>query len=147
MIIGNQNYITREQASFTELIENQEAIILDLESLYYYSLNSSASLIWKCLRSGYASSVDAISKVVCETFNVQASSALPAVREFFEQLSEHGLISPAEGAVTGSTQFNLPKSLSNYETPALKLSANVGAQMNLAAGSSSGGPAALGGGG
>ena len=39
--------MTKEQTSFTELLDNVEGIILDLDNLHYYTLNTTGLFVWK----------------------------------------------------------------------------------------------------
>lgn len=147
MIADNQKFITKEQASFTELIEHQESIILDLQSLHYFSLNAAATLIWKHLRSGSATSVEELSQELAAVFEVSPNTAIEDTREFIDELVAHQLIFPCGQEVRGFSSFAMPSigEAGIYDTPYLRTSSNVMQEMNLASGSSSGGGTALGG--
>lgn len=139
MITGDQKLITKEQSSFTELIEHQESIILDLENLHYYSLNAAATLLWKHLRSGQATTIDTLSQKLTEAFDLSASVAKTDTRQFVEELLSNQLLAPTENEVAGYTNFVMPAAsqLSSYEAPCLKTS-NAVMDMSLATGSSTG---------
>ncbi len=139
MITGDQKLITKEQSSFTELIEHHESIILDLENLHYYSLNAAATLLWKYLRSGQATTVDELSQKLTEAFNLSASDATTDARQFVEELLTNQLIAATENEIAGYSTFVMPSAgqLPTYEAPCLKTS-NAVMDMSLATGSSTG---------
>lgn len=116
--------VTKEQASFTELLDNQEGIILDLENLHYYTLNAAAIFLWKQLRSGSANSAESLTTALAAAFNINADLAELDTRAFLDELDGNGLVFYSDYGVTVSnkalaaTQGELPA----YEPPQLKLS-------------------------
>jgi hypothetical protein len=147
MITGKQRFVTKEQASFTELIDHQEAILLDLENLHYYSLNAAATLLWKHLRAGTATSIEELNHQLASAFGLSATSTELDTRQFVEELLQNHLLALMEEKVSGQALFALPTGdeLPAYEPPAVK-TANAVMEMNLAGSSSMGGSSALGGG-
>lgn len=137
--MGNQRFITREQASFTELLEHQESIILDLANLHYYSLNAAATLLWKHLRSASANSIPELSANLALAFNLSREKAELDTRSFIDELLQNQLITPTDEKVTGRSVFTMPApgDLPEYESPGVKTS-NAVMEMNLASGSSAG---------
>lgn len=116
--------VTKEQASFTELLDNKEGIILDLENLHYYTLNAAAVYLWKQLRSGSANTVESLAAALAGSFNINADLAELDAREFLAELNSNGLIFHSDFGVTVSnlslaeTSGELPA----YEPPQLTLS-------------------------
>lgn len=147
MITGKQQFVTKEQASFTELIDHQESIILDLESLHYYSLNAAATLLWKHLRSGSATSIEELTEKLATAFAITAETAELDTRQFIDELIQDHLISETSETVVGRTAFAFPTpgDLPVYEAPCVKSSNSV-MELNLAGGASTGASGALGGG-
>lgn len=147
MITSNQRYVTKEQASFTELIDHQESILLDLESLHYYSLNAAATLLWKHLRAGSATSLTELGQQMAAAFQLTPATAERDTRQFLTELLHHQLIAGTEEQVARKSSFAFPTTdeLPGYEPPAVKTS-NAVLEMNLAGTSSMGGSSALGGG-
>lgn len=145
MITSKQHYKTKEQASFTELIDHQESVLLDLESLHYYSLNAAATLLWKHLRAGSANSATELSHRLATAFQLAPTTAEADTQQFIDELLHHQLIAVTDEPVTGLSTFVFPTTneLSAYEPPAVKTSSAV-LEMNLASGSSTGGSGALG---
>src|SRR5215510_2590576 len=116
--------VTKEQASFTELLDNQEGIILDLENLHYYTLNAAAVFLWKQMRSGSASTAEALSAALAKAFNINADLAELDTRAFLDELEGNALIFHSEFGVTVANKALAPASgeLPTYEPPQLKLS-------------------------
>jgi hypothetical protein len=121
---GRKQVVTKEEASFTELIDHQEAIILDLENLHYYSLNGTASFLWKQLRTGAARTGEALSAAQAAAFGISAEQAELDVRTYLDELEQYGLISysPLEAEEPARLAASSTASLPAYEPPQLKLS-------------------------
>jgi hypothetical protein len=114
--------VTKEQASFTELLDNQEGIILDLENLHYYTLNGAAIFLWKQLRAGAATTVEQLSQALTSAFNINKDLAELDTRAFLNELESNGLISyaSARGPVYG--KLVVAGALPAYQPPQLQLS-------------------------
>lgn len=147
MITGKQKFVTKEQASFTELIDHQESIILDLENLHYYSLNAAATLLWKHLRSGSATTIEQLTGKLATAFSISLATAELDTRKFVEGLIQDHLLLETDETVVGRTTFSfpLPQELPAYEPPCVKSSNSV-MELNLAGGASTAAAGALGGG-
>lgn len=123
MHTGNQTIRTKAQASFTELLDDREAIILDLENLHYYTLNAAAILLWKRLRSGAVQTAAELSKVLAEAFGLALPQAEHDTQLWLTEMTRNGLLSySAEPAPAASSGRVLPANLPPYEAPQLKLS-------------------------
>jgi hypothetical protein len=116
--------VTKEQASFTELLDNKEGIILDLENLHYYTLNAAAVYLWKQLRSGSANTVESLAAALAGSFNINADLAQLDTREFLAELNSNGLVFHSDFGVTVSNLSLAETSgeLPSYEPPQLTLS-------------------------
>jgi hypothetical protein len=116
--------VTKEQASFTELLENEEGIILDLQSLRYYTLNAAAIYLWKQIRTGSAVAFDELTASLAASFRISAEEAEADVRSYLSALESQGLIwysegpAPAYGMELDPAVGGLPE----YEPPQLQLS-------------------------
>ena len=145
MQTSSPKIVTKEQASFTELLDNQEGIILDLENLHYYTLNAAAVFLWKQMRSGSANTVESLSAALATAFNINADLAELDSRAFLDELEGNALVFQSEFEVTvinkalAATNGELP----GYEPPQLKLSNSL-TQVTLS-GSSTIAVAAIGG--
>ncbi|MGE0883364.1 MAG: PqqD family protein [Blastocatellales bacterium] len=137
--------VTKEQASFTELLDNQEGIILDLENLHYYTLNAAAVFLWKQMRSGSANTAESLTAALAKAFNINTDLAELDTRAFLDELEGNSLVFESESDVTVAnkalalTTGELPA----YEPPQLKLSNSL-TQVTLS-GSSTIATAAIGG--
>ena len=121
-------YVTKAQASFTELLDQREAIILDLDNLHYYTLNATAIFLWKQLRQRAAQTISETGAVLARqfaaAFKISAEQAERDVTGFLAELRGNGLI------VAGRTETAQPSvaptfdlaAWPTYETPQLRLS-------------------------
>ncbi|MGE0127731.1 MAG: PqqD family protein [Blastocatellales bacterium] len=116
--------VTKEQASFTELLDDREGIILDLENLHYYTLNAAAVFLWKQMRSGAAITVESLSGALSSAFKMNADLAELDTRAFLDELEGNGLISYTEfeGANHCKSLAFTNGELPAYEPPQLQLS-------------------------
>ena len=116
-------YVTKAQASFTELLDQREAIILDLDNLHYYTLNATAIFLWKHLRTCAAQTAAALAQAFAAAFQINDAQAELDVLAFLDELRGNGLIAPgqSESAQPNSVLAIDRASLPSYETPQLKL--------------------------
>ena|SRR2546421_411158 len=123
MNTGSYKFVTKEQTSFTELFEHQEAIILDLENLHYYTLNAAASFLWKQLRTGTAQTAEELGAALSSAFRINVELAELDTRAFLDELARYGLISHAAlGAKVLRTANVTIGPLPGYQPPELKVS-------------------------
>src|SRR5262245_32214203 len=116
--------VTKEQASFTELLDNEEGIILDLENLHYYTLNAAAVFLWKRMRTGSANTVEELATALATGFRINADLAELDVRVYLDELEANGLIWHSEIAAPfyGRELDSAAGCLPTYEPPQLQLS-------------------------
>lgn len=116
--------VTKEQASFTELLDDREGIILDLENLHYYTLNAAAVFLWKQMRSGAANDVEALSCALSGAFKINVDLAELDTHAFLDELEGNGLISYSEfeAAIQSRPLAAANGELPDYEPPQLQLS-------------------------
>lgn len=116
--------VTKEQTSFTELLDNVEGIILDLDNLHYYTLNPTGLYVWKQLRSGGCQTREALCDSISGAFGVRPSDIVVEVDRFLEELEGNGLVyragSDQPAAVIKTIEAD--SALPSYEAPRLKLS-------------------------
>lgn len=77
----------------TELNE-EEAVLLSLETQQYYSLNETGRRIWALLSDGY--DAPAIAESLTKEWDVPRDKALEYVRSFLSELNEQGLVEAVE---------------------------------------------------
>jgi hypothetical protein len=124
--------VTKEQASFTELLDNEEGIILDLENLHYYTLNAAAVFLWKQMRTASANTVEELSAMLAAGFRINSDLAELDVRAFLDELVANGLVwySDQSVPVYGREMDSAAGGLPSYEPPQLQLSNSL-AQVTL----------------
>lgn len=84
-----------EQGVFTVAMPGEDVLLLQQDTGKYYSLNQTASLIWKMMESPTCNA-DIVHALV-DRFDISAEAADSALREFLEELHSQNLIksSPA----------------------------------------------------
>lgn len=124
MHTSDMKIVTKERASFTELLDDREGIILDLGNLHYYTLNATAVFLWKLMRSGVASDVESLSGTLAGAFRINADLAELDTRAFLDELEGSGLIGYTESEVEIHNRAFAAASgeLPAYEPPQLQLS-------------------------
>jgi hypothetical protein len=88
-------YVVRSPAVVHETIDG-EAVIINLESGAYFSAEGASAIAWQQIAGG-ASAADLIA-AVGERYEGGAAEIGTAVAQFIAQLSQEGLIRPAEAA-------------------------------------------------
>jgi hypothetical protein len=88
-------YVVRSPAVVHETIDG-EAVIINLESGAYFSAEGASAIAWQRIAGG-ASAADLIA-VIDERYEGGAAEIGTAVDHFIAQLSQEGLIRPAEPA-------------------------------------------------
>ena len=115
-------YVTKAQASFTELLEQREAIILDLDNLHYYTLNGTAIFLWNQLRTRAAQTTAALARTLAAAFNLNDAQAERDVTGFLDTLRSFGLIERSSASASSTAAVFEKSAFSVYEAPQLRLS-------------------------
>ena len=117
-------YVTKAQASFTELLAEREAIILDLDNLHYYTLNAPAIFLWKQLGERVAQTASTLARRLASAFNLNDDTqAERDVRGFLDALRGFGLIEASSAPAESSAPSFFEKlTFAAYEAPQLRLS-------------------------
>ena len=76
-------------------LDEEEAVLLSLETQQYYSLNETGSRVWELLSEGQ--DVDAIAAAISNEWEVTEDEALRYVQSFLEELHDEGLVEEATG--------------------------------------------------
>lgn len=77
------------------VIDDDESVLLSLETQEYYSLNETGSRIWELLCSGH--DPEAIARAITEEWEITREEALSHVQSFLQELSEKGLVTEKSG--------------------------------------------------
>ena len=75
---------------YTEF-DGHEAVLVDLNSKRYYTLNETAMLVWRGLESG--KTMDEIANEICERYEVSAEHAAMSIERLVTSLAAHRLLS------------------------------------------------------
>ncbi|MDX6768430.1 MAG: PqqD family protein [Elusimicrobiota bacterium] len=74
-------------------VVDEETIVLDLNTSVYYSLNATASLVWK--RLGDGETAPEIAQALTEAFDVAPEAARADVDELVSEMRKESLLVPA----------------------------------------------------
>lgn len=87
----NKKYKAREDVVFTDL-DDGTAVLLHLQTKYYFSLNETGAFLWKLIEREAGASRDELIEELCEAFDVSADKARNDVSDFVADLKTQGLI-------------------------------------------------------
>jgi len=87
----NKKFTARDDVVFTDL-DDGSAVLLHLQTKYYYSLNETGCFLWKLLEGEAGASEEELVPQLCMAFDVEEDRARNDVREFLRDLQEQGLI-------------------------------------------------------
>ena len=71
-------------------LDEEESVLLSLETQQYYSLNETGSRVWELLSDG--KDVDTIATAITEEWEITHDEALDYVESFLKELCEEGLV-------------------------------------------------------
>ena len=77
-------------------LDEEEAVLLSLETQQYYSLNETGSRVWELLSDGQ--NIDAIATAISGEWEVTEDEARSYVQSFLEELAEEGLVKETDAA-------------------------------------------------
>ena len=87
-----QKIKAQESVIFTDL-DDGSAVLLHLDSKFYYSLNETGSFMWQQIEKGNgALTVPKLVEGLCEQFDVEPEQARKDVNDFLDDLSREGLV-------------------------------------------------------
>ena len=75
------------QTVFTPLADGT-GVLLNLETLFYYNLNRTGSLLWQQIEAGNDLTLDDLLSSTCERFDVDEASARQFISAFIKQLEQ-----------------------------------------------------------
>lgn len=76
---------------FTPL-ENGTGVLLNLETLFYYSLNTTGVALWQEIERAPNPSLDILTEMICKRFEIDDESARRETIAFINRLAELKLI-------------------------------------------------------
>jgi Coenzyme PQQ synthesis protein D (PqqD) len=91
IVIVGKKYFSKDDVVFTDL-DDGSAVLLHLESKFYYSLNETGCFLWKLLDTEEGIDEEGLLKGLCENFEVDPGRAEKDISEFITELIDQGLI-------------------------------------------------------
>jgi hypothetical protein len=79
------------QTVFTPLADGT-GVLLNLDTLFYYSLNPTGSILWQEIEASKDLNFDDLLRSACERFDVDEASAQPFISKFIERLEQFKMI-------------------------------------------------------
>jgi len=76
---------------FTSL-ENGNGVLLNMDTLCYYSLNKTGVAVWKQLEQKNSVALEDITRSICERFDVTEDAAQIDLRAFVEHLARFQMV-------------------------------------------------------
>jgi len=73
-------------------LDDGTGVLLNVETLVYFSLNRTAAAVWQQIEAQNSPSFDDLTAVICEKFDVSASTARPEVDSFVRRLEQLGVV-------------------------------------------------------
>ncbi len=70
------------------LLEDETGVLLNLETLVYYSLNRTGAAIWQHLEAEKRITLDDLIRAVCEQFDIDEPAARHYLHAFIDRLVE-----------------------------------------------------------
>lgn len=92
--MDNREKLYKRRGHVLHVSAEDQAVLLEPETGYYYSLNATGSFIWQCLGQSQAA-IDIVSKLMSE-FEVDFAAAELDVSEFLKEMSANSLIESGE---------------------------------------------------
>ncbi len=77
------------QVVYTEF-DGNEAVLVDLNTKRYYTLNETAMLVWRGLERGQTAAE--IAREMCEAYDVSAEHAAASIERLLTSLAAHRLL-------------------------------------------------------
>lgn len=118
----------KEETSFTELVENREAVLLDLDNLHYYTLNGTAIEIWRWMRGGEAATLGQVVSNLRTAFSWpegDAGRVEQEVSRFLGELEQNGLLRLREGSDSEESAAFPGAGERPYVPPQLRLASSL----------------------
>jgi hypothetical protein len=76
---------------FTPL-EDETAVLLNLETRYYYNLNRTGAAIWQQIEKNAQTTLDDIVRAICQQFEVDEQTARREANTFLERLIQFKMV-------------------------------------------------------
>lgn len=118
-MIRDDAFLSANQQDIAAKIVDGEAILINLMSGLYYSMDKAGAFVWSLLAAG--TTVDRMAEAVATRYGISQELARADLRPLVAELLAEGLVQPAEGAAADAATAapDLP-SAEAYEAPRLQ---------------------------
>ena len=124
MLNLHQCFRPRDEEIASKVIDG-EAIIINLASGVYYSMDKVGALVWERLQAGYI--LDDVIRAVTDAYDVSPEQAESNVVELVEELLQETLVVTSEnGASRAAEVIAEPEDKLPYELPKLNIYRDMG---------------------
>jgi hypothetical protein len=80
--------IEKSPSTVFNLLEDRTGVLLNLDTLVYYSLNRTGAVIWQQIENEKRTTLDELARALCERFDIDEPSARQHLRAFIDRLVE-----------------------------------------------------------
>lgn len=87
----SKKYQAKDDVVFTDL-DDGSAVLLHLQTKFYFSLNETGSFLWKLIERETGASDEELAENLCKAFDVEPERAGEDISDFLRELSGQGLI-------------------------------------------------------
>ncbi|HET9531094.1 MAG TPA: PqqD family protein [Blastocatellia bacterium] len=84
--------IEKSSATVFTPLEDETAVLLNLETRYYYNLNRTGSLIWQQIESTTRTTLDDLVLAICQQFDVDEETARREAVSFLKRLEHFKMV-------------------------------------------------------
>jgi hypothetical protein len=81
----------RSPTVFTPL-DDGTGVLLNLDTLLYFSLNHTGAVLWQQIEEGKATTLDDLVQIACTRFEIAEQEVRPFISEFAERLEQLKMI-------------------------------------------------------
>lgn len=84
--------LRKSSASVFTALPDGTGVLLNLETLLYFSLNRTGAMVWQDIDQTETSELKQLVRSTCERFDVDQNSASEGIQGFINELSRFGLV-------------------------------------------------------
>jgi hypothetical protein len=84
--------LRKSSASVFTALPDGTGVLLNLETLLYFSLNRTGAMVWRDIDQGETSELKQLVRSTCERFDVDQDSANEGIQGFINELARFGLV-------------------------------------------------------
>lgn len=90
-ILGSMRVEKSSLTVFTPL-EDGTAVLLNIGTRFYYSLNRTAAAVWQEIEKSNPSTIDDLVRITCERFDIDQTAARRDVEAFIARLEQYKMV-------------------------------------------------------